>query len=102
MLFVCSLFCYLFEVVIICCLCCLLVVCCVVSLCDLLCYLFAVSCVVYLLLWCSGQTQGLLEFVYGGLQHSSSSVRNVSLFAIGQFSENLQVGWIQRGLSPSL
>jgi hypothetical protein len=52
----------------------------------------------------NGQTQGLLEFVYGGLQHSSSSVRNVSLFAIGQFSENLQpnIGQYASSILPVL
>ena len=44
-----------------------------------------------------GQLQALLEIAYRGLQDGDHSVRNASLFAIGQFSDHLQVsgdlGW---------
>ena len=38
-----------------------------------------------------GQLQALLEFAYRGLQDGDLTVRNASLFAIGQFSDHLQV-----------
>ena len=38
-----------------------------------------------------GQLQALLEIAYRGLQDGDHTVRNASLFAIGQFSDHLQV-----------
>ena len=56
----------------------------------------AVYCLLYYTVY-RGQLRALLEFAYRGLQDDDLAVRNASLFAIGQFSEHLQVGWGEKG-----
>ena len=46
-------------------------------------------CIIYTI--CRGQLQALLEIAYRGLQDKDIAVRNASFFAIGQFSDHLQV-----------
>ena len=46
-------------------------------------------CIIYTV--CRGQVQALLEIAYRGLQDKDIMVRNASFFAIGQFSDHLQV-----------